>query len=189
MGHFFFSMIFVFNSTARADVTETDFNEAVKQFVLRSQTLTKEYHPKKLALKASPDWSATRGTYPWGAGLVSDSSGAWIIQIAGWLAREPLATQDAMDFVMCHELGHVASVNQWQPGVNIELLADDFAARSCLRLIWRESFTPERVMATTEYTWRIRVSANPKFDPEKCTVKQIQKAALNQLSDFHECSH
>lgn len=180
-----FSMLVV--DCAQAALTESELGNVTKNFIDHSQPLMNEYQPKAMPLQITNMWNKTEESFPVGAEVLFSKRGRWTVLIGGWVARFPSTTPDAIDFVICHELGHATAARFWKPGDDVERVADDFAARYCLRSVWGSEFSPERVKATTGFTWDLRVSVNPKYDPDKCTIRMIEKAADNIPVSFREC--
>jgi hypothetical protein len=161
---------------AFAQLNEAQFHEEVANFISHSGGLTDAYNKNKRPLKIQEMWEATPETYSRGAGIHSEDDGTWVVELTGYVARAPLSTPDTLDFVMCHEIGHVNTMDY--PGYDNEAKADDFAARTCLRYVWGDGYSSARVKATTTYSWELRNSAHQgKFDPDHCTTRNIENAA------------
>lgn len=174
-----FFVLGVFGFTPlHAALTESEFNHAIKTFERSSAKVAKKYLRKQNFIPINGMWEKEITNFSMGATPIRHADGTGHVNIGGWLARFPTATIDSIDFILCHEVGHLAVKSHQYPS---ERLADDFAIRNCLPIIWGEKLGLDRVTKIAEYAWELRnfhrQRLGYKFDPERCTVRLMQEAA------------
>jgi hypothetical protein len=110
----------------------------------------------------------------------------WWILIYGGFAKHPRLTVEALDFALCHELGHHLGGFPFNPGsqwMAVEGEADYFAAQACLRKLWSKQ---------TEVNAKFRETV-PVLVKEKCDnawavasdqdlCYRINRAAMDELT-------
>jgi hypothetical protein len=188
----FLGIILVFwTLNSHGALNEVEFLEAVANFQAKASLISDKYHPQKLPIQFTPMWDATPKTYYRGAGVIPLPGGEWNVQIAGWTMRNNFASKDAVDFILCHELGHASARfrNRITMAGHAEQDADDFAARSCLRLIWGNAYSFERIESVAEFAYELRSSsALPQiYDPQKKCFELILKAARQETFNPVSC--
>ena len=110
-----------------AALTESEFNRAIKVFEKTSAKVAKKFLRKQKFISINGMWEKEISNYYVGATPIRNDDGSGSVDIGGWLARLPSATQDSIDFVLCHEVGHLVTKSQYPS----ERLADNFAIRKC----------------------------------------------------------
>lgn len=120
-------------SMAVAAVDEPTFLKLIDEFVERNEERVASAGGKlKMVARYDVDmWVAA----------ARRSETEWIIDMWGGFPRLPLMTDDALQLLLCHELGHhmggeplkKKSSSKW---ASVEGQADDFAARDCVKDLW-----------------------------------------------------
>lgn len=175
-----------------AALTEVEFLAVIRNFEIASSRFTAVYLPKQSYVPVNHYWSYDWKDYHLGATPSLGRNREAMIEVAGWVARIPQADADAIDLVLCHEMGH--HMTPPLPPAQIyttERYADDFAVRSCLPIIWESGFSVERVRKAATYSWELRVYSRMQgqhraFDPKRCTIDLMVKAAKGEEIPFKE---
>ncbi len=190
------AMLALLTPPALAALTEVEFLTAIRNFEVASSRLTAVYLPKQSYVPVNHYWSYDWKDYALGATPSLGPNREAMIEIAGWVARIPQADADAIDFVLCHEMGHhLTPPPQPAQYYAIERFVDDFAIRRCLPIIWGNGFSLERVRNVATYSWELRAynriqGQRRPFDPRRCTINLMLKAAKGEeilFKEFGDC--
>lgn len=185
-----FFIILFFSMPTFAQLSEVEFLKATQKFESTdSPLIAREFLPRQSYISVKTYWNKEVKDYPAGA-WTSTHAGSVYVTIAGWVARLPGASQDDVDFTLCHEIGHqVAS----KTGIALERAADTFAVRDCLALIWSQHNFLKRIKHVAQYSWELRnyyylMTSTRPYDKNKCTIKLMEEAAEGKKHTEKELS-
>lgn len=121
--------------------------------------------------------------------------GDWIVAVFGGLARHPLATEDAIALITCHEIGHhlggvpkIPDAPDWgieDSWLSTEGQADYFASLKCFRKYAMEDNNVALVNGM-HIPLLVRIRCNTAFfDPEKSAICQRNAMAGHRWASIH----
>lgn len=185
-----FAIAFLWFATAEADVIPT------KRFIEIGEDLRKVYEP--LARKENAEfkmiWKPNDRPVLNATGI--KQNGAWEVTAYGGLMYHPLMTEEALRFILCHEIGHMIggeptfpvagpdgrTSNSGQP--------DYYAAAVCMKLLLQNSNnSTERRLDPVIYD---KCGRNFKTQRERNLCARIANAgyeAMKFISTFYPGSH
>lgn len=145
MTHLLLAFFAVSALFADSQMNEAMFQRTANNFTKKLQPLVQERHAH---LEIQTFWTAelltrAESEQPVGDDIVEQirrvggatswrRSEVWYLGVTGGIARHHAITRDALELVLCHELGHLMV-----PDIRDEDSADYYATSACLKELWR----------------------------------------------------
>jgi len=159
------------------EITEFKVNQMASRFIKLWSSDIESIFKKKLIINI--DWSNDRVN----AHATRDKKRNLIINLLGGMVRHPEMTEDALLFILCHELGHhlggapkkfrgTSSKRSWS---SIEGQADYFAASKCLPKVFANK-DETKILERVENFRELDLESSP------CKSEQCQRVILAGLA-------
>lgn len=135
-----FLLISLKSFSAQRIEDQKQFEEVIKRFTKIWSSKVESDYGKKLIVEH--DWNNTRVN----ASATRDRDYNFVIKVSGAMAKQKGMDEDALLFILCHELGHhlggapkkkrgESDIDSWS---SAEGQADYFAAKECLPIVYDE---------------------------------------------------
>jgi len=128
------TLFFISSATIASSFTKKTFQKYINEYKtsLNNYVYSRVGH----SLVIDANWDREIGLGGGAGGKIDVAKKIIHLRIDGALAKNKWITQDAVSFVLCHELGHMIAI---YPLITNEINSDIFAIEECLPELWRNN--------------------------------------------------